>query len=356
MKNSRFFPRGPRRAGQRSSAFTLVELLVVITIIGILVGLLLPAVQSVRESGRRTQCMNNLKQMGMAVQNHIGAYGYLPSGGNCSDAPSFNGGNPCVGNNQDASWLYQILPYVGLTNLWQLIPTPGNPTQDDWLKRCATPVPLFFCPSRWQAGCINCTKLGGPAAMCDYAGNGGTAKNGYGWYFANEGEDAPIASNRPCYQFYPSALNYPVVTPGAILKGTASTVLAGEKCINAERIGVQTQDQDDSWVAGWDDDTIRYGMVPPIADYHNPKEQQQGEGLYSTYDETHGYAFGSEHSGSSNYAMCDGSVRSINYGIDPLVFEYLCTRNPASPKADPILQNALQQGTLSLQAVGNAGF
>ncbi len=196
-------------------------------------------------------------------------------------------------------------------------------------------------------------------AMSDYASNGGTAKSNYGWYFANSGEDAPIGINRSPYTSYSkngSNANYPVITLAAITKGTASTVLLGEKCVNAEKVGMQFQDDDDGWIAGWDCDTTRWGMVPPIPDYHNATEQEQGNGLGSAYDEQTNYAFGSAHSGGSNLAMCDGSVRPINYNINPLVFEYLCSRNPASPKADPLLQQSLQNGTVSLRDVSNAGF
>ncbi len=337
------------RLARSGHGFTLIELLVVITIIGILVGLLMPAVQSAREAGRATQCMNNLKEMSTASQNHVASLGYLPCGGNCSDSPSFNGGNPCMGNNQDAGWIYQILPYLGQTTLWQFIPTPGNLSQDNCTygqrRRCRLSSALA------AAGQDCHEPEGQPPAlrgMADYAGNGGTfnwpwlapytqpwgsGTGQYGWYFANLGEDGPMTLNGPAYSYYPRPSNYPVITMGAITKGTTQTVFLGEKVVNAEHIYLDEADDDDGWLAGWDADTNRWGMVPPIPDYHNAKEAQQGSGLGSAYDEATTYAFGSAHPTTTNFAMCDGSVRSISFSINPLVFEYLCSRNLS--RSDP---------------------
>src|SRR5262245_48880782 len=103
---------GANRHADRGG-FTLIELLVSITIIGVLVSILLPAVQMAREAARRTTCRNHLKQMALAFQSHHEQYGYFPTGGyDWWEPPTFEGYSPAVGERQRAGWGFQILPFI----------------------------------------------------------------------------------------------------------------------------------------------------------------------------------------------------------------------------------------------------
>ena len=114
-------PRAARRA------FTLIELLVVIAIIAILIGLLLPAVQTVREAANRMRCANNLKQIGLAFHSHHDALGFLSTGGWDWRTPStYLSGQPAVGRQQKAGWGFQILPYIEAENGTELWKSDGT--------------------------------------------------------------------------------------------------------------------------------------------------------------------------------------------------------------------------------------
>ncbi len=152
----------------RKRGFTLVELLVVIAIIGILVALLLPAVQFARESSRRMTCGNNLKQMGVAVHQHHDTLLVLPHGGNhwrCvpiydhdptspnPPAPDPIAPGPATKDNQLCGWGFQILPYMDQMPLWEganayQIPSALTESQKKALQAIQTPVATFYCPTR----------------------------------------------------------------------------------------------------------------------------------------------------------------------------------------------------------------
>ncbi|MGH7222415.1 MAG: DUF1559 domain-containing protein, partial [Gemmataceae bacterium] len=120
------------------SAFTLIELLVVIAIIAVLIGLLLPAVQMAREAAARSQCQNNLKQIGLALHMHHDTYQFFPSGGSANAMiPNTIAGSPAIGPAQQCSWLYQILPYVEQQAVWYNSPTAPR-----------SAIKTYFCPSR----------------------------------------------------------------------------------------------------------------------------------------------------------------------------------------------------------------
>src|SRR5688572_23697194 len=125
--------RRPHRA--RSLAFTLVELLVVIAIIGVLVALILPAVQAAREASRRTQCKNNLKQLGLAVQTYHDANGAYPMGREDS-------------KKQSVSWAFRLLPQVEQQVIYASLRKGLDVDHDENAMAMRTPVATFFCPSR----------------------------------------------------------------------------------------------------------------------------------------------------------------------------------------------------------------
>src|ERR1700757_5074594 len=120
-------------SGQLKLGFTLIELLVVIAIIGVLIALLLPAVQKVREAASRTQCANNLKQIGLAIHNFHDTYGVFPNqGGQSWTGIAYDSsGQPLGYKYQTAGWLFQILPFIEQDNLYKLsdvLPPGATPT------------------------------------------------------------------------------------------------------------------------------------------------------------------------------------------------------------------------------------
>ena len=135
---------------QRRTGFTLVELLVVIAIIAMLVTLLLPAVQAAREAARRTQCVNNLKQLSLAWLNHESAHGHLPSGGwgwTWVGEPELG-----FGPEQPGGWVYNVLPFLEESPIRDLAKgLEGQPRRDALTQTIQTVFPMLHCPSKREA-------------------------------------------------------------------------------------------------------------------------------------------------------------------------------------------------------------
>jgi prepilin-type N-terminal cleavage/methylation domain-containing protein len=329
-------PRGYKAARTRRylrrHGFTLVELLVVITIIGILIALLLPAVQAAREAARRTQCTNNLKQIGLACLNHEQAYGYLPTGG-WGNAWA---GEPTRGidKQQPGGWLYNALPYMEQQTLHDLGSDQGlTGNRPGFVTRVATPIVALACPTRRLpvafpfpiADYKNLATQPASVGHTDYAGNGGDTPYPVSTWYPGPSDlasgDAMTASNWASLNPQPtcSGIFYlrSMTKMGEISDGTSQTYLAGEKYCDPDHYldGVSPGDQS-GWDTGGGEDTLRWSNA--VADCL-PVPDQSGY--------PHPMAFGSAHASGFNMVLCDGSVQTMSYAIDPTVHDCLGNRH-----------------------------
>jgi prepilin-type N-terminal cleavage/methylation domain-containing protein/prepilin-type processing-associated H-X9-DG protein len=280
----------------RRLGFTLIELLVVIAIIGVLIGLLLPAVQKVREAANRIKCANNLKQFGLAVANHESTHGIFPDGGDYwyyarSKDPS---GQPLVAPSQQWGWAYQILPFIEQDNVWRL------PNDTDV---AAAVISIYFCPSRRSPQAYWGTQSGMPDGMrgaLDYAGSDGT--DGNGPFSPGTNGCILIHTNGP-------------VKYANITDGSSNTIVIGERNYNKSGLisAYNAWDENNGFVDGYDWDTIRWSYAVPIPDRNDN----------SYYSEQ----FGSSHPGGAQFVFADGSVRLISYGVSLQVFQAVSSRN-----------------------------
>ena len=318
---------------QKSSAFTLVELLVVITIIGILIALLLPAVQAAREAARRLQCTNNLKELGLAALNQERAQGFLPGGGWGNKWA----GDPDrgYGDRQPGGWVYDLLPFMEQQALHDM---GSNGNYAARSQKAAVPVATLNCPTRrpaitypyldqsWWAY-VNITP-GSMIARCDYAANGGDRYAGACWAGPSSAGlgDGYTASDWAGFlngDAWSSGVVYlhSKLPISAITDGLSNTYFAGERRCDADHYFDGTvPDDDQGWDAGEDSDNIRWTVNDPN---YVPRQDQSGCGASLN--------FGSAHAGSFNMVFCDGSVRSINYMIDLETHRRLGNRKDGLP-------------------------
>ncbi len=302
-----------------TSAFTLVELLVVITIIGILIALLLPAVQAAREAARRLQCQNNLKQLALGMLNHEHAHGFLPSGGwGFMWTGDPEGG---TGTSQPGGWSYVILPYIEQEALYMLGADGQPPEQvsttqrEGSVQRDQTPLSLFNCPSRRPATVFerqrnrryhNSNNLPRAAGLDYVANSGDTINYSSNWPRGSAAWDGNGISHAGGE-----------VMIAQIRDGTSNTYMLGEKYIGPDQYYNGLDDGDDHGMyEGHGVDTYRWVVHPPA-------QERAGQMAW--------WSFGSPHSGGLNFAFCDGSVRVISYSIDPDIHKGLGHRASGKP-------------------------
>jgi prepilin-type processing-associated H-X9-DG protein len=307
----------------------LVELLVVITIIGILIALLLPAVQAAREAARRSQCAKNIKEIALAALNHEQANGFLPTGGwgyGWVGDPRYG-----FGVDQPGGFFYNILPYMEQQDLHDLsLKATDDPTRNSLgLLMIQTPLSVWNCPSRRQAAAFPVRSSRNWLANTsipsdlnigwfrgDYKCNGGTQNIGWGYGPSNWSEAAAGSG----FQSWSNlklcdGINYQrsKIRLADITDGVSNTYMVGEKYLIPEGYYTGVYYADDEPVLGADDLDM-HGWTNDLP-----------------YQDTPGYdnviAFGSAHANSLNMAFCDGSVQTISYTIDPTVHWCLGCRN-----------------------------
>ncbi len=345
-----------RLKSSRSHAFTLVELLVVIAIIGILVALLLPAIQAAREAARRNQCTNQLKQLALAGLNHESTNKFFPTGGWGWEWV----GDPDrgFGLNQPGGWQYNILPYMEENAKHDL----GKDGQPDVLtpqqlegtrQMLLDPIKNIICPTRGRpllTATVKRVQFANNSAQNpppwtnivvghgDYAANAGDYEIGGGTsgpsksFMANPDSFPQWLTTGKTGQFNP---NYPKSSGGEydpanptagytgisfqrsaigiqqISDGTSKTYFAGEKYLTPakfEDVGDPDTGNNETWCTGHNNDNFRTTARVPAQD-----------GTAHPPDTEDGGIFGSAHASVVNMAFCDGHVEAIGYDIDPAV-------------------------------------
>jgi prepilin-type N-terminal cleavage/methylation domain-containing protein len=325
----------------RTRGFTLVELLVVIAIIGILIALLLPAIQAAREAARRTQCINNLRQMAEAAHNYLNAQKAFPAGGwgwRWAGDPDRG-----YGPRQPGGWHYSILPYMEMSTLHDLGKNGKNLVQGK--MRAETPVNVFCCPTRSTAIASPYVhsypyfNINRPAMIgrSDYAGNGGNLPENP--HCCVEGPGSYSAAATFSWNSQPGINGRGVIIyrnpikASDIVDGLSKTYLFGERYINVDhyRTGIE-YDNDQGWDLGYDYDVNRWtSKENPYNSAGNFVRSSEAIDLFQPMRDRAGveggYKFGSAHATTFNMALCDGSVHSIQYSIDLELHQRLGWRN-----------------------------
>jgi prepilin-type N-terminal cleavage/methylation domain-containing protein len=304
-------------------AFTLVELLVVIAITGILIAILLPAIGAAREAARRTQCLDNLKNIGLAANNHLSAHSFFMTGG---WGWSWTG-DPDRGFNerQPGGWLYNIMPFMEDGPLHD----KGKGLADsqkrlEATKRIQTPLAWATCPSRrelrtyrynYYGACFNCQYPMHEVARSDYSANCHGAAHG-----TNEFQEGPTSlaeGDNPAYTGWRNTacngagpdrmcgitFERSTVRVKQVKDGLSHTYLVGERYLDKDLYGTGLDQADNEHMyVGFDNDMYKTGHAQPMADGELGADDRD--------------RWGSGHSDVFHVVFCDGSTHRIPFDID----------------------------------------
>lgn len=322
---------------QISRAFTLVELLIVLAIIGLLFQLALPSVQAAREAARRATCANNSRQLGLATLSYEASQRHLPTAG--WGWKWLGDPDRAAGKLQPGSWAYQLLPYLEAQSTHDISKYLSG--QDEMTARsrlAQTPVEVFYCPSRRFAEALATRRSTNPewfnsdvperTARLDYAGNAGST------YVVWESGPTPeeVASGEAEFFKFHAAEEMEVkytlddidgvfvqrqpTTPQQISDGLSNTYLIGEKRLTMGFYGETDNDDQSAW-SGDDLDTtcgVQWRPSPDVSIDDALELQRQ-------------WTFGSTHPQGLNMVLCDGSVQYIAYSIDEMVHQQYGSRD-----------------------------
>ncbi|MSR31413.1 MAG: DUF1559 domain-containing protein [Gemmataceae bacterium] len=343
--------------------FTLIELLVVIAIIAILIGLLLPAIQKVREAANRAKCTNSLKQLALGCMNFESTHREFPRG-NAPTGTFPNGGN--------TSWMFQALNYTEQNPLYTQIVASGSLANAVTQRILPRGMPLSRCPSdTWELhdgrlfGYIASTgpQCNNPPTACSNP----FQKNCNG--AQGTGATVPATLNPLTHPGYPASMSWgntadatlmrgmfcrggAVITMSHVKDGTSNTFLIGEtlpEFCEFQRWNSVTG-LDPGWAGGnsvaqgqtiqplnWKIDTVPVGTNPPGWNCANctPVFNPSRDPARCLWNWSVTWGFKSNHSGGANFAFADGRVQFINESIDMRVYQYLGAREDGEPVAIP---------------------
>ncbi len=294
---SRLIRRGS--ASSKARAFTLIELIMVVTIIAVLVALLLPALQSAREQARRSQCVNNLLQLGIALGNYASAHNVLPPGVVDEKGPILN-----LPRGYHYSWVVQILPFFEQNNLYRRFDFRYGVYHDSNMTARETRVASFLCPSSSSRPTIS------------YAG-------------CHHDIDAPIDANNRGVLYLNSRIGYDDITDGP-----AYTILLGEIVAGGPTLG---------WASGTratlrntghrlNEPEFLFGLIakgPSVRASGRPAQPEEMEELIEDGLLPVGYTggFSSQHDHGANFLFCNGAVRFVRQTVEPMVYQHLGNRS-----------------------------